>query len=292
MRRLFWISLVSLLAGCTATEQTGEQATTQAADSAAVAGRPAVRDDYDQLRGVWLNTKFERALEKTKSPRRAAVDVPNVSFFREEGRPVAFVNLDFREGITVPLDSLKRVGNELRHDEVTLLLSPDGNEMTLQLADQARLKGKATFRRVSRADLPSLEAEHDTLMRYINGVVLAGTYKSIRSHTNPVFHNQIEVFTADMTYYVTSVNSEREPLKSPYELKMNLPANRCDGVYLLGGEKGGASQYVGFVWKGDTLELYHTNPDPDNPDGLVREKKPFAELTRTGPPPNEPGEAQ
>jgi hypothetical protein len=285
MKRLFWIGLMGLLAGCTATEQTGEQATTKAADSAAVAGRPAVPDDYDQLRGVWLNTKFEQALEKTKSPRRAAVDVPNVSFFREEGEPVAFVNLDFREGITIPLDSLKRVGNELRHDEVTLLLSPDGQEMTLQLADQARLKGKATFRRRSRADLPSLEAEHDTLMRYINKVVLAGTYKSIWSHTNPIFNDDIDVFTADMIYYMTSTNSKREPLKSPYELKMNLPVNRCDGVYLLNGEKGGVSQYVGFTWKGDTLELYHTNPDPDNPDGLIREKRPFAELTRIGPAP-------
>ncbi|HEX8528841.1 MAG TPA: hypothetical protein VF646_02425 [Cytophagales bacterium] len=280
MRRFFWIGLIGLLSACTATEQTGEQATTKAADSAAVAGRPAVRDDYDQLRGVWLNTKFEQALEKTKSPRRAAVDVPNVSFFREEGRPVAFVNLDFREGITIPLDSLQRVGNELRHDEVTLLLSPDGEEMTLQLADQARLKGKATFRRRSRTDLPSLEAEHDTLMRYINGVVLAGTYADAGGETH--------VFTTGMVYYGGKEGRE----KMPYALEMNVPVNKCDGVFASAGAAGTPRTYTAFAWRGKTLELYRTEPDPDNPDGLVRAKKPFAELTRTGPPPQDPGEAQ
>ncbi|MBD0255975.1 MAG: hypothetical protein ICV83_09670 [Cytophagales bacterium] len=279
MKRLFWIGLTSLLAGCTATEQTGEQATTKAADSAAVAGRPAVRDDYDQLRGVWLNTKFEQALEKTKSPRRAAVDVPNVSFFREEGQPVAFVNLDFREGITVPLDSLKRVGNELRHGEVTLLLSPDGRELTLQLADQARMKGKASFRRQSRADLSSLEAEHDTLMHYINRAVLAGTYADARGETH--------VFTTDMAYYRGPATGEEEREKMRYELDMNVPVNKCDGVYGSAGVRGAPRQYTAFAWRGKTLELYRTEPDPDNPDGLVREKKPFAKLTRTGPAPKD-----
>jgi hypothetical protein len=265
-----------LLAGCTATEQTGEQATTKAADSAAVAGRPAVRDDYDQLRGVWLNTQFEQALEKTRSPRRAAVDVPNVSFFREEGRPVAFVNLDFREGITIPLDSLERVGNELRHDEVTLLLSPDGDEMTLQLADQARLRGKATFRRQSRADLTSLEAEHDTLMRYINRVVLAGTYEDAGGRTH--------VFTPDM-HYQGSANGEEGREKVSYELEMNVPVKKCDGVYRLTGAGDAPGRYTAFAWGGKKLELYHTQPDPDNPDGLIRGKKPFAKLTYTGPAP-------
>jgi hypothetical protein len=275
MKRLFWIGLMGLFAGCTATEQTGEQATTKAADSAAVAGRPAVPDDYDQLRGVWLNTKFEQALEKTKSPRRAAVDVPNVSFFREEGEPVAFVNLDFREGITIPLDSLKRVGNELRHDEVTLLLSPDGQEMTLQLADQARLKGKATFRRRSRADLPSLEAEHDTLMRYINRVVLAGMYEDTGGETH--------VFTTDMLYYRGPADGQERREKMRYALEMNVPVNKCDGVYGPAGAGGAPRQYTAFAWRGKNLELYDTEPDPDNPDGLIRAKKPFARLTRTGP---------
>ncbi len=271
MKRLFWIGLMGLFAGCTATEQTGEQATTKAADSAAVAGRPAAPDDYDQLRGIWLNTRFEQALEKTKSPRRAAVDVPNVSFFREEGKPVAFVNLDFREGITIPLDRLKRVGNELRHDEVTLLLSPDGEELTLQLADQARLKGRATFRRRSRADLPSLEAEHDTLMRYLNRTVLAGTYEGAGGETH--------VFTTDMVYY----QGQEGPEKMRYELEMNVPVNKCDGVFGPPAAGGAPRAYIAFAWRGKTLELYRTEPDPDNPDGLVREKRPFAELTRTGP---------
>ncbi len=284
MKRLFWIGLISLLTGCTATEQAGEQATTTAADSAAVAGRPAVRDDYDQLRGVWLNTKFEQALEKTKSPRRAAVDVPNVSFFREEGKPVAFVNLNFREGITIPLDSLERVGNELRHDEVTLLFSPDGQEMTLQLADQARLKGKATFRRVSRADLPSLEAEHDTLMRYINRAVLAGTYADASGETH--------VFTTDMVYYQGPADGQEGREKMGYELEMNVPMNKCDGVYGSAAAGGAPRQYTAFAWQGKTLELYRTKPDPDNPDGLVREKKPVAKLTRTGPAPGDLGATQ
>jgi hypothetical protein len=276
MKKILWMGLC-LLVGCTATEQTGEQTTTPAADSAVVAGRPAVRDDYEPLRGVWLNTKFEGALEKTKSPRKAAVDVPNVSFFREEGRPVAFVNLGFREGITVPLDSLQRVGNELKHGEVTLLLSPGGDEMTLQLADQARMKGKATFRRVSRADLPSMEAEHDTLMRYINRVVLAGTYKDNSG-------NFPHVFTEDMMYGKDAGNIKIKMIDLPYELEMNMAVRGCDGVFSqLRDRKIGGLFYTGFAWKGKTLELYRTEPDPDNPDGLVREKKPFAKLTRTGP---------
>jgi hypothetical protein len=284
MKRLFGIALVSLLAGCTATEQTGEQTTTPAADSAVVAGRPAVRDDYDQLRGVWLNTKFGQALEKTRSLRKAAVDVPNVSFFREEGQAVAFVNLGFREGITVPLDSLQRVGNELKHDQVTLLLSPGGDEMTLQLADQARMKGKATFRRVSGSDLSSMEAEHDTLMRYLNRVVLAGAYEDDESKTH--------VFTPDLFYHTGSGNPQEKPAKTRYTLEMNVPVDKCDGVYRLAGETASSGRYIAFAWRGKTLELFDTKPDPGNPDGLVREKKPFAKLTRTQLPPEDPGPAQ
>jgi|GEM_PF-2850971 len=285
MKKLIWMGLC-LLVGCTAAEQTGEQTTTAAADSAVVAGRPAVRDDYEQLRGIWVNTRFEQALEKTRSPRKAAVDVPNVSFFREEGKAVAFVNLDFREGITVPLDSLQRVGNELKHDEVTLLLSPGGDEMTLQLADQARLKGKATFRRLSRADLPSMEAEHDTLMRYINRVVLAGAYQNKMG-------GGVLVFTPEMTYYTDPENPKPGVGKIPYELELNVPVKGCDGVYRqLPGRNTRDRNYTGFAWKGKTLELYRTAPDPDNPDGLVREKKPFAKLTRTRLPEKGPGLAQ
>ena len=284
MKKFLWMGLC-LLAGCTATEQTGEQTTTPAADSAVVAGRPAVRDDYDQLRGVWLNTKFEQSLEKTQSLRKAAVDVPNVSFFREEGKAVAFVNLGFREGITVPLDSLQRVGNELKHDEVTLLLSPGGGEMTLQLADQARMKGKATFRRVSQSDLPSMEAEHDTLMRYINRVVLAGVYEDDQNKTH--------VFTPDMLYHTGPGNPQERPAKNRYTLEMNVPVDRCDGVYRMAGEAASSGgRYTAFAWRGKTLELYDTRPDPKNPDGLVREKRPYAKLTRTQRPGEGPDLAQ
>ena len=286
MKKIIWMGLC-LLAGCTAAEQTGEQTTTAAADSAVVAGRPAVRDDYDQLRGIWVNTRFEQALEKSKSPRKAAVDVPNVSFFREEGKAVAFVNLDFREGITIPLDSLQRVGNELKHDEVTLLLSPGGDEMTLQLADQARLKGKATFRRLSRADLPSMEAEHDTLMRYVNRVVLAGAYQD-------KVGGGILVFTPEMTHYTHPGNAKPGGAKLPYDLELNVPVKGCDGLYYERptGEKPVPRRYTGFARRGKSLELYHVEPDPDNPDGLAREKKPFAKLTRTQLPGEGPGLAQ
>ncbi len=287
MKRFSWVYLLCLLAGCTATEQAGEQSTTTAADSAVVAGRAAVWNDYDQLRGVWLNTKFEQALEKTKSPQKAVVDVPSVSFFREEGKPVAFVNLGFREGITVPLDSLQRVGNELKHQEVTLLLSPDGEEITLQLADQARMKGKVTFRRLSQTDLPSMEAEHDTLMRYINRVVLAGAYRD-------KVGNGILVFTPEMTSYTHPGNLKSGVVKLPYELEMNVPVKGCDGLYYerQTGEKVVPPRYTGFAWRGKSLELYHVQSDPDNPDGLVREKKPFAKLTRTQLPGEGPGPTQ
>lgn len=287
MKKMIWMGLC-LLAGCTATEQRGEQTTTPAADSAVAAGRPAVRDDYDQLRGVWLNTKFEQALEKTRSPRKAAVDVPNVSFFREDGKAVAFVNLGFREGITVPLDSLTRVGNELKHGEVTLLLSPDGQEMTLQLADQARMKGKATFRRLSRADLPSMDAEHDTLMRYINRVVLAGTYEEDERESE----SETLVYSPDMFYYIDSGSPGKISAKLLYKFEMNIPVERCDGLYFMTEGEGRHQKYTAFVWRGKTLELYGTKPDPKNPDGLVREKKPFARLTRTGPPPKDRGVTQ
>ncbi len=80
----------------------------------------------------------------------------------------------------------------------------------------------------------------------------------------------------------------------PYELEMNVIVKGCDGVFsrLGGSSKLPKRYFTGFAWKGKTLELYRTEPDPDNPDGLVREKKPFAKLTRTGPAPGDLGATQ
>jgi hypothetical protein len=180
------------------------------------------------------------------------------------------------------------VGNELKHDEVTLLLSPGGDEMTLQLADQARLKGKATFRRLSRTDLPSMEAEHDTLMRYINRVVLAGVYKDDKSESE----SETLVYTPDMYYYIDSGDPGKISAKLLYKFEMNIPVDRCDGLYYMAEGEGRHPQYTAFVWRGKTLEFYDTKPDPKNPDGLVREKKPITRLTRIGPPPKVSGATQ
>jgi hypothetical protein len=105
--------------------------------------------------------------------------------------------------------------------------------------------------------------------------VLAGTYEDAGGETH--------VLTTDMVYDRGPADRQARREKTPYQLEMNVPVNKCDGVYGSAGAGGAPRAYTAFAWRGKTLELYRTEPDPDNPDGLIRAKKPFAKLTRTGP---------
>jgi hypothetical protein len=265
MKRFYLISLLTLAMGCTTTEQKGEQATSPAADSVAAAAPASRRVDYDQVRGIWINTQFELTLRQTLSPRQAAAaEVPNVSFYREEGEPVAFVNLGFREGITVPLDSLQPAGSGLRNREVEIEFTPDRTGFSLRLLNGQPMSRPATFRRLNDEAFNSLDEEHEALLGYVNGVVLAGEYQDAEGNTYQ--------FTPEMKAVLPDASFT-------YELALNDLFTDCDGIYAVEGGAGRTS--LGFSRKGDALRLYRTRPDPENPDGVVCEKKPYAELTRT-----------
>ncbi len=267
------ISLLALAMGCTTTEQKGEQANSPAADSVtaaaqatdSVAAPTRRRADYDRMRGIWINTQFEQTLRQTLSPRQAAAaEVPNVSFYQEEGEPVAFVNLGFREGITLPLDSLQPSGSALRNREVEIEFTPARTGFSLRLLNGQQMSRPANFRRLNDAAFNSLDEEHEALLGYVNGVVLAGEYQDAEGNTYQ--------FTPGMKAILPDASFT-------YELALNDLFTDCDGIYTV--EGGAGRTYLGFSWKGDALHLYRTKPDPENPDGVVCEKKPYVELTRT-----------
>jgi hypothetical protein len=267
MKKLFWIYLLALLLGCTTGETQQEQ--TDAPTSDPVASSPEASSAtaqpvaYSQLQGIWVNTSFGRTLETTRSPRQAATDVPTISFFEEDGQRVVFVNLAFREGITVPVANLQQDGGSLKNEEFEINLNADQSQLTLRLAGDLRKKGAITFRRLTKARLNSLDEEHDAVLAYLNKAVLAGTYRDKQGNTYQ--------FTPDMKAILPEASFT-------YEFGMGGVFSDCDGIYAV--EGGAGRQSLGFGWKGQTLQLFRTSPDPDNPDGLVCEGQPFAELTR------------
>jgi hypothetical protein len=254
--------------GCTTTENRQEQTDAPASDSAAVvpdaASGTASPLAYDQLQGVWLNTSFQRALEESKSPGKALTDVPNVSFFEEDGVQVVFVNLGFREGITAPLENLRQGGGVLKNEELEIRPNADRSQLSLRLSGERGSKELMTFRRLTSAPLHSIDEEHDAVLAYLNKQLLAGTYRDKSGKTYQ--------FTPDMKAVLPDGTFN-------YEFGLGGMFADCDGIYAV--EGGTGRQALGFAWKGQTLQLFRTKPDPENPDGMVCEAQPFAELTRT-----------
>ncbi len=267
MKKLLWIYLFTLLLGCTTGENQQEQTDAPASDSVAnspdAAGATARPVAYSQLQGVWVNTSFQRTLETTRSLRQAVTDVPTISFFEEDGQRVVFVNLAFREGISVPVANLRQEGGSLKNEEFEISLNADQSQLTLRLAGDLRKRNAVTFRRLTSARLNSLDEEHDAVLAYLNKAVLAGTYRDKQGNTYQ--------FTPDMKAILPEVSFT-------YEFGTGGVFSDCDGIYAV--EGGAGRQSLGFAWKGQTLHLFRTSPDPENPDGLVCEGQPFAELTR------------